>query len=254
MLRADPFLAHSGLSAAFNLGLLDPMEAVRARRGGVPRRRRTAVQCGGFRAPADRLAGLRLAPLLVLRRRLRDVQRDGRQPPAARMVRRAGRRRGRGGVPVRRARRRTRPRLGAPHPAADGARQLRAAARLAARGAGRLVPPQLRGRLRVGDDRERRRDEPVRRPGPDDHQAVRRRWRVHQPDERLLPRLPLRPAHPARRRTRARSPPATGRSSTAPAGGWPATPGWRRRCGSSTASTTSGMVREQELARGSRAP
>jgi deoxyribodipyrimidine photolyase-related protein len=29
MLRADPFLAHSGLSAAFNLGLLDPMEAVR---------------------------------------------------------------------------------------------------------------------------------------------------------------------------------------------------------------------------------
>jgi deoxyribodipyrimidine photolyase-related protein len=29
MLRGDPFLAHSGLSAAFNLGLLDPMEAVR---------------------------------------------------------------------------------------------------------------------------------------------------------------------------------------------------------------------------------
>jgi deoxyribodipyrimidine photolyase-related protein len=29
MLRDDPLLAHSGLSAAFNLGLLDPMEAVR---------------------------------------------------------------------------------------------------------------------------------------------------------------------------------------------------------------------------------
>ena len=39
-------------------------------------------------------------------------------------------------VPVRRARQRARPRLGAPHPAADGARQLRAAARLGAE----LVP------------------------------------------------------------------------------------------------------------------
>jgi len=78
------------------------------------------------------------------------------------------RRRGRRGLPVRRAARRPRPRLGAPHPAADGARQLRDAAWLAARRDVGLVPPGIRRRLRVGDDGERDRDEPVRRHGPDE--------------------------------------------------------------------------------------
>ena len=133
MLRADPFLAHSGLSAAFNLGLLDPMEAVRLAE--------QAYRAGA--APLSSVEGF-VRQLIGWRDYVWHLywyfdagyatfSGMARQPAAARMVRRAGRRRGRGGVPVRRARRRTRPRLGAPHPAADGARQLRAAARLAAR-------------------------------------------------------------------------------------------------------------------------
>ena len=125
-----------------------------------------------------------------------------------------------GALPVRRAAGRARPRLGAPHPAADGAGELRPAARLGPARAHRLVPPLLRRRLRLGDGR--RTSSGMSQHADGGLMATKpyaSGGRVHQPDERLLPPVRL-PAHrAARARTRAPSPPATGRSSTATASG-----------------------------------
>ena len=88
------------------------------------------------------------------------------------------RRRDRRRLPRAYARRGPRPRLGPPHPAADGPRQLRRAARLAPRRGDRLVPPGVRRRLRLGDGAERR-----------GHVAARRRaasWRP-SPTSRAAP-------------------------------------------------------------------
>ena len=74
----------------------------------------------------------------------------------------------------------------------------------------RLVPPRVRRRLRLGDGAERRRDVAARRRRADRHQALRRRRRVHRPDERLLRRLPLPTRRSGSARTPARTPPATG--------------------------------------------
>ena len=132
-------------------------------RAGVPRRGRTAGRGRGLRPSGDRLARLHLAPLLAPGRGLPDAQPA---EPAAlhrRLVRRLG---------SHRDRRRLRTvgphvgpgdRLDPPHPAADGARQLRPAAPLEAATGDRLVPPGLRRRLRLGDGAERGGHEPARR-------------------------------------------------------------------------------------------
>ena len=65
MLQADPWMAHSLLSAPLNLGLLDPVEVVR-RAEQAYRDARGADRVGrGLRPPGHRLARLRLAPLLA---------------------------------------------------------------------------------------------------------------------------------------------------------------------------------------------
>ena len=95
---------------------------------------------------------------------------------------------------------RARPWLDPPHPAAHGARQPRAAARLSARRADGVVRHRLRRRLQLGDADQRRRDEPARRRRQAGHQAVRLGRRLHQQDERPLRRLRLRPEEATRRR------------------------------------------------------
>ena len=65
----DRWMAHSLLSAPMNLGLLDPLEVVQAaeeayRRGSAP-----LASVEGFVRQVDRLARLRLAPLLAPRAR-----------------------------------------------------------------------------------------------------------------------------------------------------------------------------------------
>jgi deoxyribodipyrimidine photolyase-related protein len=67
----------------------------------------------------------------------------------------------------------------------------RPAARLRATCPDRVVRHRLRRRPPVGDARERHRHEPVRRRRRRGDEAVRGGRRVHQRDERLLPRLPL---------------------------------------------------------------
>ena len=66
-------------SAPMNLGLLDPLEVRRRGRGRLPRRRRAARPRRGLRPAGDRLARLRLAPLLALRPGLPPPQRAGRR-------------------------------------------------------------------------------------------------------------------------------------------------------------------------------
>jgi hypothetical protein len=163
--------------------------AIPGRGGGG--RSAAAEQRRGLRPPGDGLAGLHLAHVLAPRSRLPARERAGGARARARLDGRAGRRRGRGRLPVRRARQPEAGRLGAPHPAADGARQLRLAAGDRPARARRLVPPHLRRRVRLGDDRQRRRHEPARRRRGAGHQAVCSRRRLHRPHERLLRRLPV---------------------------------------------------------------
>ena len=119
---------------------------------------------------------------------------------AAGLVARTRRRRRHRRVPAPRAGGRARPRLDPPHPAADGAGQPRAAARLSALGAVGVVRDRLRRRVRVGDADQRHRDEPARRRRHAGHQAVRLGRRLHQQDERPLRRLRVRPEEATRRR------------------------------------------------------
>ena len=133
MLRRRPV---DGALAA--VGAAEP-RAARPARGRAPAPR-TPTAAGdaplrvgrGLRPPGDRLARLRLAPVLAPRARTTaGATRCGAPAPIPAWFADAGRRRDvEARVPVRRAARRARARLGAPHPAADGARQLRAAARL----------------------------------------------------------------------------------------------------------------------------
>ena len=89
---------------------------------GVPQRGRADRERRGVRAPGDRLARLRLAPLLAPGRRLPPRERAARHRADAAVVRRARRRRDGRALPVPHPRPGRRARLGPPHPAADGAR------------------------------------------------------------------------------------------------------------------------------------
>ncbi len=93
MLADDPWMAHSLLSAPLNLGLIDPLDAVHRAEAAYRSGAGAAVQRGGLRPAADRLARLHLAPLLVLRRRLPRRRRPARDPPGPVVVPGPGRRR-----------------------------------------------------------------------------------------------------------------------------------------------------------------
>ncbi|CAA9360021.1 MAG: FIG01134144: hypothetical protein, partial [uncultured Frankineae bacterium] len=169
-------------------------------RAGLPAGPGPAQQRRGLRPPGDRLARVHLVAVLALPAGLPRPQRPPGDRRAAGVVphprrRAAGDRQ----LPVVGPAGPARAGVGAPHPAADGARQLRAAARLGPAAGDRVVPRGLRRRLRLGDAAERHRDEPARRRRPHDHQALRRRRRLPRPDERLLRRLRLRPEGPRRR-------------------------------------------------------
>ena len=71
------------------------------------------------------------------------------------------------------------------------------------------------------------------------HQALRRRRRLHRPDERLLRRLPVRPEEAARRGRLPVHRRLLGASWTATASGWPATTGCASRCRAGPAARTS---------------
>ena len=198
MLAGDRWMSHSLISASLNLGLLDPLDVVRRvetayRAGDVPISSAEGFvrQVIGWRDYVWNLYWY-LGPGLP------EAQRSRRRPGTPPLVRRTRRRRGAGAVPVVGAGRRPRPRLGASHPAADGAGQLRDAAGLATRAGDGLVPSRLHRRLRLGDGAERDRHVAVRGRRPDHHQALRRRRRLHRPDERLLRRLRLPAVGPGR--------------------------------------------------------
>ncbi len=100
------------------------------RRGRLPPRVRTAGLGGGVHPPGRRLARLRVAPLLAPRAGLPRAQRARRARRHTGVVRGAGPHRDARRVRVQRPDLGARDRLDPPHPAADGARELRAAARL----------------------------------------------------------------------------------------------------------------------------
>ena len=132
MLTGDDWMAHSLLSAPLNLGLLDPLEVCARRSRPTATATRRIASRRGLRPADHRLARLRLAPVLAARRGLPAPQRAAAPRPRCRSGSPTSTpTRRRGALPVGRAARRARARLGAPHPAADGARQLRDAARLA---------------------------------------------------------------------------------------------------------------------------
>ena len=68
MLAGDPVMSHSLLSSSLNLGLLDPMECVDRAAGRLAAGRGTAEQRGRLRPADRRLARVRVAAVLVLRR------------------------------------------------------------------------------------------------------------------------------------------------------------------------------------------
>ena len=239
MLRGDWAMAHSLLSVPLNLGLLDPLEvadrAVRAHHDGAASLASVegfVRQVVGWReyvwhvywhfGPTYRRRNA-LAARQSLPEWFDDLDADAVDAACLSDVL------GRG----------ARPRVGAPHPAADGAGQLGGPARLRPRRADRVVPDPLRRRLRLGHAGQRRGHEPARRRRRDGDQALRLGWRLRQPDVRLLRRLPLRPETARRARTPAPSRPATGPTSTATPTGWRATTGWPDRCSNGTGWPTS---------------
>ena len=225
VLAGDPWMAHSLLSAPLNLGLLDPLEVVEKaedayRRGDAP-----LQSVEGF---VRQVMGWRDYVWHIYWHEPPEYRHDNRlerpAPPAG-VVRRARRRRHRGRLPAAHPRRGARPRLGAPHPAADDPRGVCGAAGLAARRADRLVPPGLRRRVRLGHGAQRRRHVAARRRRDHGHQALRLRRGLPRPHDRPLRRLPVRPEDPGGRRPRARSPRGTGGTSTATASASRATSG-----------------------------
>ena len=141
ILEGDPWMAHSLVSAPLNLGLLDPLEVVRRAEEAWLAGAAPIASVEGFVPAGARLARLRLAPLLALRRALPPPQRAARDRAGAEVVRRARRRGDRRPLPLAHPGPGGDARLGAPHPAADGARVVRDAAGLVAGAGDRLVPP-----------------------------------------------------------------------------------------------------------------
>jgi deoxyribodipyrimidine photolyase-related protein len=76
MLGADPWMAHSALSPAMNLGLLTRSRPCTPR-SALPGGPGTAQQRRGLRPPGHRLAGVRLVAVLALPRGLPGPQRPG---------------------------------------------------------------------------------------------------------------------------------------------------------------------------------
>ncbi len=190
MLSGDRFMAHSLLSAPMNLGLLDPLDCAYAAEDAY---RSGRAPLGSVEGYIRQLIGWRTTSGMstgISARNTAAAMRSTRAPGCP-VVHRSGRRRRRRALPERCARAGPRSRLGAPHSAADGVVQLRATTRLESRRGHRLVPPMLRRRLRLGDGRQRRRHVPARRWRADGDQAVRRRRRVNQSDERLLRPVPV---------------------------------------------------------------
>ena len=93
MLTGQARLYHSRLSAAINVGLLHPARTLPTR-GGSPIAfgRRAARIRRRIRAPADRLARIRLAELLAHDARVSDAQRTRRRPSASGVLPRRSRR------------------------------------------------------------------------------------------------------------------------------------------------------------------
>ena len=193
ILEGDPWMAHSLISAPMNLGLLDPLEVVE--------RAEAAYRSGA--APIESVEGF-VRQVIGWRdyvwhvywhhgRRLPPRERAGRPGADPAVVRRARRCGDRRALPLPHPRPGRGARLGAPHPAADGAGLVRPAARVGAGAGHRLVPPGLRRRLRLGDGAQHRRDVAARRRRPDDDEALHVGRRLHQHDERPLRVVPLRP-------------------------------------------------------------
>ncbi len=161
VLEGDPWMAHSLVSAPLNLGLLDPLEVVR--------RAEDAYLAG--EAPIASVEGF-VRQVLGWRdyvwhlywhfpesyRRRDELPGDRADAEVVRRARRRGHRRALS-LPHPGAGRRAR--MGAPHPSPDDPRLLRDAARMVAESGDRLVPPRVRGRLRLGDGAQRRRDVPA---------------------------------------------------------------------------------------------
>ncbi len=200
MLAEDRTMAHSLLSAPLNLGLLDPMECVRAAE--------EAYLCGA--APLRSVEGY-VRQVLGWREYVWHTYwhfgPDYRQHNALGAGRRLPRWFAELDADAVEARCLSTVlaqvrglRLDPSHPATDGSRQLRPATRVESARAHRLVPPLLRRRLRLGHASQRARHVAARGRRADGDQAVRRRRRVHQPDERPLRRLPIRAAAAARGR------------------------------------------------------
>ena len=172
-----------------------PARGRRARRGGVPRGRGADRQRRGVRAAGHRLARLRVAPLLALRARTTGgsnaLRRDERHAASGSPSSTA--------TPPTPAACRTRSTRSREHgwvhhiPRLMVLGSYAAAARLGADAGDRLVPPGVRRRLRLGDGAQRRRDVAARGRRGDGDQAVHLGRRLHQPDERPLRLVPLRP-------------------------------------------------------------
>jgi deoxyribodipyrimidine photolyase-related protein len=144
MARGEPWMWHAVISAALNLGLLDPLDICR----------RAEAEYRAERAPLNAVEGF-VRQILGWREYVRGVywlkmpgykgpQRAGRRPHAAPVLldRRDG-----AGLRPRRRRDDARPRLRAPHPAPHGDRQSRHAARRRAGGDQRMVHDRLCRRL-----------------------------------------------------------------------------------------------------------
>ena len=107
-------------------------------------------------------------------------------------------------------------RLRPPHPAPDGLRQPDAAAGRGPAPGLRLVPPLVRGRLRVGDGPERGGHGDLRRRGADDDQALRGGRALRGPMSDYCRDCRYEPDRAHRRAMRARSRRSTGTSWTQP--------------------------------------
>ena len=234
MRQGEDWLFHSALSQYLNCGLLRPREVCAAverawRDGDAPLNSAEGFirQILGWReyvrgiywlkmpgyARLNALGNTAPAALVLLDRRDRpELPAPGARPDPAR-----------GAV--------------APHPAADGHRQLRAPGRRGARGDLRLVSRGLRRRLRVGRAAQRAGHGDARGRRLSRLQALCRQRQLHQPHVGLLPPLPLRREAQDRPATPARSTISTGTSCsrTAPSSGairaWPSPTapwtGWR---------------------------
>ena len=131
MLSGDRWMSHSLLSAPLNLGLLDPVEVVRAAEDAYAEGHAPIAAVEGF---VRQIIGWRdyiWNLYWYFGEDYRSRNELEARSQAAEVVRRAGPGRDPGRLPAQRADLGARARLGPPHPAADGAGQLRAAARLA---------------------------------------------------------------------------------------------------------------------------